>query len=83
MTSSTPLDSMPWTPGAPLPLYADRATLSRIISHLYFPVAPRTLREWPLEAMTPNKRVVYNVSDALAYAQARLSTSPRYRQGGN
>ena len=65
-----------------LPSYADRVTLARIITDHFFPVSARTLRTWPLVAYRPNKRVVYNVDDALAYAAHKLETAPCYKQNG-
>lgn len=63
-----------------LPSYADRVTLAQIITDRLFPVSARTLRTWPLVAYRPNKRVVYRVDEALAYAADKLKTGPCYKQ---
>ncbi len=80
MSSPDTPTTINWTPGNQLPVYADRENLARIISHHCFPVAPRTLRQWPLVAIRPNKRVVYRVEDALEHAHARLKSAPTYKQ---
>lgn len=74
--------SLDWTPGGPLPKYADRGTLAQIISFHCFPVSARTLRDWPLVARRPNKRVIYDVTDALKYAEGLIDAAPAYKQGG-
>ncbi|WP_138473294.1 hypothetical protein [Poseidonocella sp. HB161398] len=76
-----PRPTILWSPGAPHPKYADRKTLAIIISHECFPVAPRTLRDWPLVAIRPGKRVIYDVQAALSYARALISAAPTYKQG--
>lgn len=69
------------TCGAIQPKFADRQTLAKIISALYFPVTPRTIRTWPLAVWHPNKKAVHLVEEALAYAEAKVNESPASRQG--
>ena len=70
-----------WEPGQPFPKYADRKTLAKIISFERFPVSYRTLQTWPLIARRPNRAVVYDVNEALEYAQSKLDLAPCYKQG--
>jgi len=60
----------------------DRATLSKILSLKAFPVAAHSLRRWPLCVTKVSGRALYDVEEALAVAEARLNSSPRYRQAG-
>lgn len=80
MSGSDEIKNINWKHGDPVPNYADRKLLAEIITQEYFPVSARTLREWPLVALRPNKRVVYDVKEALAYVEERLATCPSYRQ---
>ena len=73
--------SSQWEPGQPFPKYADRKTLAKIISFERFPVSYRTLQTWPLTARRPNRDVVYDVNEALEYAQSKLDLAPCYKQG--
>jgi len=70
-----------WEPGNPFPKYADRKTLAKIISFERFPISYRTLQTWPLTARRPNRAVVYDVNEALEYAQTKLDKSVCYKQG--
>jgi hypothetical protein len=54
-----------WTAEKPLPLYADRKTCAAIVTHFRFPVMPKTIATWPLDARKPNRTVVYEVSELL------------------
>ena len=69
-----------WSPGQPLPIYADRKTLAAIITHNFFPINHRTLERWPLTARRPNKAVVYHVKEALEYAERQLESACAYKQ---
>jgi hypothetical protein len=69
-----------WSPGQPLPRYADKVTAAAIISHQYFPVSPRTLERWPLTVRRPNKAAVYDVKELQAEAQKRLESALAYKQ---
>jgi len=71
-----------WSPDQPLPRYADRKTLASIITHRCFPISSRTLERWPLTARKPNKAVVYEVTEALEYAEQQLIDAYAYRQTG-
>ena len=71
-----------WSPDQPLPRYADRKTLAVIITHRCFPISPRTLERWPLTARKPNKAVVYDVTEALEYAEQQLNKAYAYKQTG-
>lgn len=82
MSSLTKRETAAWKPGNPVPHYADRVTPAQIITHKFFPVSPRTLRDWPLTALRPNKRVVYDVKEALSHAEDKLATCARYPVGG-
>ena len=70
-----------WAPEQPLPKYADRKTLAAIITHHCFPISHRTLQTWPLTVRRPNRAAVYDVNEALEYAQAKLDKSVCYKQG--
>ena len=71
-----------WLPDQPLPRYADRKTLAAIITHRCFPISPRTLERWPLTTRKPNKAAVYNVTEALEYAEKQLNDAYAYMQTG-
>jgi len=71
-----------WLPDQPLPRYADRKTLAAIITHRCFPISPRTLKRWLLTARKPNKAVVYDVTEALEYAEKQLNDAYAYMQTG-
>ena len=71
-----------WTPPQPLPKYADKVTAAAIITHLFFPISPRSLEKWPLTVRRPNKAVIYEVSELLKQAEARLSAASAYKQVG-
>ena len=71
-----------WLPDQPLPRYADRKTLAAIITHRCFPISPRTLERWSLTARKPNKAVVYDVTEALEYAEKQLNDAYAYMQTG-
>lgn len=70
-----------WAPEQPLPKYADRKTLAAIITHHCFPISHRTLQTWPLTVRRPNRAAVYDVNEALEYAQTKLDKSVCYKQG--
>ena len=70
-----------WEPGNPFPKYADRKTLAKIISFECFPVSHRTIQTWPLTVRRPNRATVYDVGEALEYAQSKLDKSVCYKQG--
>ena len=72
-----------WEPEQPLTRFADRKTLAVIITHRYFPISPRTLERWPLIARKPNKAVVYDVTEALEYAEQQLNKAYAYKQTGD
>ena len=70
-----------WAPEQPLPKYADRKTLAAIITHHCFPISHRTLQTWPLTVRRPNRAAVYDVNEALEYAQTKLDKTVCYKQG--
>lgn len=69
-----------WEPTDPLPEYADRATMAKIITANYFPISPRTFESWPLRAYRPSRHVVYKVADVVELAKVRIEDGPTYRQ---
>jgi len=69
-----------WTPGQPLPKNADKATGATIVTHLFFPISPRTLETWPLTVRRPNNANIYEVAELLAVAQAKLDAAPTFKQ---
>lgn len=69
-----------WMPGQPLPKNADKVTGAAIITHLFFPISPRTLEKWPLTVQRPNKATIYQVAELCAVAQAKLDASPTFKQ---
>ena len=70
-----------WQPEQPLPKYADRATAAKIVSHLYFPIADRTLQTWPLTVRRPNRSAIYHVQEVLDLAEKKLQGAVAYKQG--
>jgi hypothetical protein len=70
-----------WAPEQPLPKYADRKTLAAIITHYCFPISHRTLQTWPLTVRRPNRAAVFEVTEAMEYAKAKLECAPCYVQG--
>ncbi|MDA9855468.1 hypothetical protein N9C80_03470 [Paracoccaceae bacterium] len=71
-----------WQPELPLPRYADRKTLAAIITHNFFPISHRTLQTWPLTVRRPNRAAVYEVTEALEFAEQKLEGAISYKQGG-
>jgi hypothetical protein len=69
-----------WDENRPLPKFADRETSAAIVSHFFFPVKPRTLATWPLVARRPNRCVVYEVTELMAYAEKRFAEAYSYKQ---
>lgn len=69
-----------WQEDRPLPKFADRETCAAIVSHFFFPVKPRTLATWPLVAHRPNRCVVYEVNELMAYAAKRFDEAYSYKQ---
>ena len=69
-------------PEQPLPRYADRKTLAAIITHNFFPISHRTLQTWPLTVRRPNRAAVYEVAEALEFAEQKLEGAISYKQGG-
>ena len=69
-----------WQPEQPLPQYADKATAAAIITHPFFPISPRTLERWPLTVRRPNKATIYEVSELMGYAEAKLRNAYAYKQ---
>lgn len=69
-----------WTPPQPLPKYADKVTSAAIITHLFFPISPRSLEKWPLTVRRPNKASIYDVAELLSQAEARLKAASAYKQ---
>lgn len=70
-----------WEPDQPLPRFADRKTLAAIITHNFFPISHRTLQTWPLTVRRPNRAAVYEVAEALAFAEQKLDGAVSYKQG--
>lgn len=77
MTLKTPT----WQPEQPLPRYADGKTLAAIITHNFFPISHRTLQTWPLTVRRPNRAAVYEVAEALEFAEQKLDGAVSYKQG--
>jgi hypothetical protein len=71
-----------WAPELPLPRFADRKTLAAIITHHYFPVSHRTIQTWPLTVRRPNRAAVYDVAEAMEFAEQKLADATCYKQGG-
>ncbi len=69
-----------WLPAQPLPKYADKVTAAAIITHLFFPISPRSLEKWPLTVRRPNKAAIYDVAELLIQAEARLNAASAYKQ---
>ena len=71
-----------WQPEQPLPRYADRKTLAAIITHNFFPISHRTLQTWPLTVRRSNRAAVYEVAEALEFAEQKMEGAISYKQGG-
>ena len=69
-----------WHPGQPLPKFADKTTGAAIITHLFFPISPRTLEKWPLTVRRPNKAAIFEVAQLIEIAEERLNAAPAYKQ---
>ena len=69
-----------WAPEQPL-LSRIAKRLAAIITHYCFPISHRTLQTWPLTVRRPNRAAVYDVGEALEYAQSKLDKSVCYKQG--
>ena len=72
-----------WKPDNPLPVNADKVTGAAIITHLFFPVSPRTLEKWPLTVRRPNKAAIYEVAKLLEIAKAKYDASHPYKQAAD
>ena len=70
----------PLNVAAPPPL-VDRRTGAELVSHLVFPVSPRTLEGWPLVTRRVNGKALYDTVELLAYARAKVAAAPVV-QGG-
>ena len=71
-------NSITWEAGQPLPRFANRKTLAKIISHFYFPISHRTLQnpqQWPLKYYKPNRAAVYDVTEAMEMAESKLKSA--------
>ncbi|WP_340243488.1 hypothetical protein [Roseobacter sp. HKCCA2468] len=69
-----------WHPDQPLPKYADKATAAAIVTHLFFPISPRTLEKWPLVVRRPNKAAIFEVAELLRHAERKFEAAPPYKQ---
>ena len=69
-------------PEKPPPRYPDRTTLAAIITHNFFPISHRTLQTWPLTVRRPNRAAVYEVAEALEFAEQKMEGAIAYKQGG-
>lgn len=69
-----------WQPDQPLPKYADKATAAAIVTHLFFPISPRTLEKWPLVVRRPNKAAIFEVAELLRHAEQKFEAAPPYKQ---
>ena len=69
-----------WQPKQPLPVNADKITSAAIITHLFFPISPRTLESWPLTVRRPNKASIYEVAELIKIAEEKLRNSHAYKQ---
>ena len=69
-----------WNGDQALPKFANRETCAEIVSHFFFPIKPRTIATWPLVARRPNRCVVYEVSELMAYAEKRFEDAYSYKQ---
>ena len=71
-----------WEPDQPLPRYADRKTIAAIITHSFFPVSHRTIQTWPLTVRRPNRAAIYDVAEAMEFAERKFDGAVSYKQGG-
>ena len=76
------LKTSAWQPEQPLPRFADRKTLAAIITHNSLPISHRTLQTWPLTVRRPNRAAVYEVAEALEFAEQKMEGAISYKQGG-
>ena len=69
-----------WAPKQPLPKNADKVTGAAIVTHLFFPISPRTLEKWPLTVRRPNKAAIYEVAELLEIAKTKFEAARAYKQ---
>jgi hypothetical protein len=74
------IETVHWNPDLPLPRNANRKTLAAIITHHYFPIGHRTLQTWPLTVRRPNRANIYDVQEAMEFAEKKLESSISYKQ---
>ena len=74
------IEAVHWNPDLPLPRNANRKTLAAIITHHYFPIGHRTLQTWPLTVRRPNRANIYDVQEAMEFAEKKLESSISYKQ---
>ena len=65
-----------WHPDQPLPKYADKATAAAIVTHLFFPISPRTLEKWPLVVRRPNKAAIFELQNCFNKRSKNLKPPP-------
>ena len=70
-----------WAPEQPLPKYADRKTLAAIITHHFFQLAIEHSRHGQSRFVVQIRSAVYEVSEAMEFAQSKLDKSVCYKQG--
>ena len=59
---------------------ADKVTGAAIVTHLFFPISPRTLEKWPLTVRRPNKAAIYEVAELLEIAKTKFEAARAYKQ---
>lgn len=66
---------------ARLPPRVNRRAAAKIVSHLFFPVSPRSIEAWPLAVRRINNHALIETKELLAVAQAKLDAAPVIRTG--
>ncbi len=64
-----------------LPKRVDRKAGAQLVSHMHFPISPRTLERWPLSWRRVNGRALVDTAELLAEAQRRVDAAPEIRGG--
>ena len=58
-----------------LPVRMDRHTAAAVITHLYFPIRPRSLEKWPVTWLIVNGKAVAETEEILAHAAKKLANA--------
>lgn len=75
-----PNDNIPrWRPGDPLPKWADKHDLARILTFHAEPISPDNLKFHPLVKTKPSRANLFDVADAVRYFTKRIEMAGKQR----